>query len=162
MFLLFALLTLGGALSVALQRNLVVAGLSLVVSFLGVAGLFLLLANPVAAALQIMVYSGAIVVLTLFVIMLLNTHQQERPLAARRIQRGVAVLVGLALAAGAFRLVWASPALKRLAGTPLPPSMDLGRLGVVLFREHLAAFEVVGLLLLAAMVGAVALVKRDL
>jgi len=76
MFLTFALLTLLGAAALLFQRNLVVAGLCLVLSFMGVAGLFLLLANPVAAALQVIVYSGAIVVLVLFVIMLLNEHQE--------------------------------------------------------------------------------------
>lgn len=162
MFLCFALITLIGAVALTLQRNLVVAGLCLVLSFMGVAGLFLLLANPVAAALQIIVYSGAIVVLVLFVVMLLNQHQEEAPVRSRPLQRWVSVLVLLALASGAFRLVTRSPLLHSLDHAPLPPPMTLNALGNVLFNDHLLAFEVVGLLLLAAMVGAVALVKRDL
>jgi len=161
MFLCFALITLIGAVALTLQRNLVVAGLCLVLSFMGVAGLFLLLANPVAAALQIIVYSGAIVVLVLFVVMLLNQHQEEAPVRSRPLQRWISVLVLLALAAGAFRLVTRSPLLHSLDHAPLPP-MTLNALGNVLFNDHLLAFEVIGLMLLAAMVGAVALVKRDL
>jgi NADH-quinone oxidoreductase subunit J len=162
MFLIFALLTLLGAAALVLQRNLVVAGLCLVLCFLGVAGLFLLLANPVAAALQIIVYSGAIVVLVLFVIMLLNEHQEEPAVRSRPLQRWLSALTLLALGAGAVRLVSASRVLRALDRGPLPAPMGLAALGTALFRDHLVAFEAAGLLLLAAMVGAVALVKRDL
>jgi NADH-quinone oxidoreductase subunit J len=163
MFLIFALITLIGAVALTFQRNLVVAGLCLVLSFMGVAGLFLLLANPVAAALQIIVYSGAIVVLVLFVIMLLNEHQEEPAVRARPLQRWLSVLVLLVLAGGVLRLVSGSKVLARLnAGAVSPDPTTLNNLGNALFRDHLLAFEVAGLLLLAAMVGAVALVKRDL
>ena len=166
MFLIFALITLIGAVALTFQRNLVVAGLCLVLSFMGVAGLFLLLANPVAAALQILVYSGAIVVLVLFVVMLLNQHQEEPAERTRRIQPGLALLVLLVLALGAVKLVAGSRLLAGLNG-PGPAAagfspMNLDRLGNALFSDHLLAFEAAGLLLLAAMVGAVALVKRDL
>jgi len=162
MFLIFALITLLGAVSLAFQRNLVVAGLSLVLTFLGVAGLFVLLGNPVAAALQVIVYSGAIVVLLLFVIMLLNAHEEEAALRTHPVQRWGAILMGLALAAGAVRIVAKSGFLAQARMTGNPPPMNLDALGTALFTNHLAAFEIVGLLLLAAMVGAVALVKRDL
>jgi len=165
MFLIFALITLIGAVALTFQRNLVVAGLCLVLSFMGVAGLFLLLANPVAAALQIIVYSGAIVVLVLFVIMLLNEHQEEPAVRARPLQRWLSVLVLLVLAGGVLRLVSGSKVLARLnagAAAMSPDPTTLNNLGNALFRDHLLAFEVAGLLLLAAMVGAVALVKRDL
>jgi NADH-quinone oxidoreductase subunit J len=162
MFLAFALLTLAGAVALGFQRNLVVAGLCMVLCFMGVAGLFLLLANPVAAALQIIVYSGAIVVLLLFVIMLLNEHQEEPALRSRPFQRWASALLLLVAAAGSLRLVLRSGALRALDAAPAPAAMDLQRVGFALFHDHLLAFEVVGLLLLAAMVGAVALVKRDL
>ena len=139
-----------------------VAGLSLVLSFLGVAGLFVLLGNPVAAALQVIVYSGAIVVLVLFVIMLLNAHEEEAALRAHPVQRWGAVVMAVVLAAGAVRVVLKSGFLARAHWSGNPPPMNLDALGQALFTNHLAAFEIVGLLLLAAMVGAVALVKRDL
>lgn len=162
MFLIFALITLLGALSVAFHRNLVVAGLSMVLTFFGVAGLFLLLGNPVAAALQVIVYSGAIVVLVLFVIMLLSAHEEEPAAASHPVQRWGSAAAALALAAGAVKVVASSPFLAGAqAKGPVAP-MNLDQLGSALFNQHLAAFEVVGLLLLAAMVGAVAIVKRDL
>jgi NADH-quinone oxidoreductase subunit J len=164
MFLLFALITLAGAVAMLLQKNVIVAGLCMVLTFFGVAGLFVLLANPVAAALQIIVYSGAIMVLVLFTIMLLNSHEEEPAETARPIQRGGSVGLVAVLAAGALVLISRSGLLAKLdAGSRLPvKAMTLEQVGGALFTGHLLAFEVVGLLLLAAMVGAVALTKRDL
>ena len=68
MFIVFALVTLLGAGAMILQKNVITAGLCMVLTFFGVAGLFLLLANPVAAALQLIVYSGAIMVLEVLTI----------------------------------------------------------------------------------------------
>ncbi|HQL49123.1 MAG TPA: NADH-quinone oxidoreductase subunit J [Holophaga sp.] len=160
MFLAFAILTLAGALSVLWQRNLILAGMSLVLSFLGLAGLFVLLANPVAAALQLIVYSGAIVVLVLFVIMLLNTHQEEPAERERPIQRWLGLASAALLGVGAVGAVLASPAVEGLKAAPAS-AMTLQRLGAALFRDHLLGFEVAGLLLLAAMVAAVLLVKKE-
>jgi len=161
MFLTFALITLIGALAMFRQRNLIVAGLCLVLTFLGVAGLFLLLANPVAAALQIIVYSGAIVVLVLFVIMMLNAHEEEPEMKPHSLQRWGGALVVAILGAGAFKIV-ADSKLLRSGGSMDVEPMTLNRLGTFLFQEHLLAFEVVGLLLLTAMAAAVMLVKREL
>ena len=162
MFLIFALITLLGAVAMFRSRNLIVAGLCLVLCFLGVAGLFLLLANPVAAALQIIVYSGAIVVLVLFVIMLLNSHEEEPAEHPRRIQRWLGALAAAVLGAGACKAVLSSPALARLGQEGPVKVMDLHQVGVSLFQQHVVAFEAAGLLLLAAMVAAVALVKKEL
>ena len=161
MFLIFALIALLGALLMFRMRNLIMAGLSLVLSFVGVAGLFLLLGNPVAAALQIIVYSGAIVVLVLFVIMLLASHEEEPPEKPRGIQRWGSALAVATLGAGACWLVARSPLLASASARKVDP-MTLQRLGDLLFREHLLAFEIAGLLLLAAMIAAVSLVKREL
>ncbi len=162
MFAIFALITLFGALSVAFQKNLVVAGLCMVLTFFGVAGLYLLLSNPVAAALQIIVYSGAIVVLVLFVIMLLSAHEEEPAGRTMPIQRWGSAVVALALAAGAVRVVLASGFMQAMKPLKIQGPMNLNLVGVELFRGHLVAFEVAGLLLLATMIGAVALVKKDL
>jgi NADH-quinone oxidoreductase subunit J len=164
MFITFALITLLGALGMLLQKNVIVAGLCLVATFFGVAGLFVLLANPVAAALQVIVYTGAIMVLVLFVIMMLNSHEEEKAQAAHPIQRWVSVVLVAALALGAVKLVMASPGLKALAlsGEAVPQAMTLQKVGFALFADHVLGFEVAGLLLLAAMVGAVALTKRNL
>ena len=162
MFLIFALITLIGALAMFRQKNLVVAGLCLVLSFIGVAGLFLLLSNPVAAALQIIVYSGAIVVLVLFVIMLLNAHEEEPAGQPRSFQRWGGAVVAALLGVGAFWVVSTSKALHPVNVRPVIEPMTLNVLGSNLFRQHVLAFEAIGLLLLAAMVAAILLVKRDL
>ena len=163
MFLVFALITILGALAMFQQKNVIVAGLCLVLVFLGMAGLFLLLSNPVAAALQIIVYSGAIMVLVLFTIMLLNANEEESALQERPIQRWTGAALVAIFGAFIFKLVMGSKALAELDRAPVTPfPMTLERVGVALFNEHLLAFEIAGLLLLAAMVGAVALVKKDL
>jgi NADH-quinone oxidoreductase subunit J len=164
MFITFALITLLGALGMLLQKNVIVAGLFMVAAFFGVAGLFVLLANPVAAALQIIVYTGAIMVLVLFVIMMLNSHEEEAAQSSRPVQRWVSVALVAALAIGSVKLVLASPGVKALSlsGAAMPSAMTLQKVGFTLFADHLLGFEVAGLLLLAAMIGAVALTKRNL
>ena len=164
MFITFAFVTLLGALGMLLQKNVIVAGLCMVATFFGVAGLFLLLANPVAAALQIIVYSGAIMVLVLFVIMMLNSHEEEKAEFTHPIQRWASVALVGALCIGAVKLVLASPGLKALnvSGGAMPQAMTLQKVGFSLFADQLLGFEVAGLLLLSAMIGAVALTKRNL
>ena len=162
MFATFALITLLGALGMLLQKNIIVAGLFMVATFFGVAGLFVLLANPVAAALQIIVYSGAIMVLVLFVIMLLNSHEEEPAQSSRPVQAWAGAALAAILGAGVVKLVLGSPGLARLSATPLPDAVNLQQVGREIFSRHMLAFEVVGLLLLAAMVGAVVVAKRNL
>lgn len=163
MFLVFALVTLLGALAMFRQRNVIVAGLCLVLTFFGVAGLFVLLANPVAAALQVIVYSGAIMVLVLFVIMLLNSHEEEPPDALRPVQAWLGALLAAALGVGAIKLVVESRTVADLDVQAKAASVvTLKHLGDEMFRSHLAAFEVIGLLMLAAMIGAVTIAKRRL
>ena len=164
MFLLFALITILGALAMFQQKNVIVAGLCMVLTFCGVAGLFLMLSNPVAAALQIIVYSGAIMVLVLFTIMLLNSHEEEPALQARPIQRWVGASLIAVLGAFAFRVVMGSKALADInkAVSPKVEAMNLLRVGEEIFQHYLLGFEIIGLLLLAAMVGAVALTKKEL
>ena len=164
MFITFALITLVAALGMLFQKNVIVAGLCMVAAFFGVAGLFLLLANPVAAAFQVIVYTGAIMVLVLFVIMMLNSHEEEKAEVSHPIQRWVSVALVVALCIGAVKLVLASPGLKALntAGAAMPQAMTLQKVGFSLFADQLLGFEVAGLLLLSAMIGAVALTKRNL
>ena len=163
MFATFALLTLLGALMMLLQKNVIIAGLCMVLAFLGVAGLFVLLANPVAAALQIIVYAGAIMVLVLFVIMLLNHHEEEPAESARPIQRWASVVLVAVFGFGALKLVLGSTGLIKLGALPQAgPTMTLQALGASMFSGQVLALEVIGLLLLAAMVGAIALVKKNL
>jgi NADH-quinone oxidoreductase subunit J len=109
------------------------------------------------------VYSGAIMVLVLFVIMLLNSHEEEPAVQGRPIQRWGGVALCAVLGAGALALVFKSPAAAELGAKVGPAkAMTLETVGRELFTSHLLAFEVVGLLLLAAMIAAVALTKKEL
>jgi len=162
MFLAFALITLGGALALLMQRNAVQAGLCMMLSFFGVAGLFLLLSNPVAAALQIIIYAGAITILILFVVMLLQSHREEPTARPRHAQRLLSIALVVILALGAVKLVTGSEALANLqAASATSAPVTLGKLGKLLFSEHIVALEAVGLLILAAMIAAVMLVKKE-
>jgi NADH-quinone oxidoreductase subunit J len=166
MFLAFSLITLGGAISLLMQRNAVIAGLCMLLSFFGIAGLFLLLSNPVAAALHVIVYSGAITILVLFVVMLLQAHKEEAANRPMRVHKSLSVVLVLALFVGAVMLVSGSKKLAAMDGAiPAqgngPDMVTLQKLGEQLFNDHIVALEVVGLLLLAAMVAAVLLVKKE-
>lgn len=143
-----------GVIAVA-HRNPVVNVMSLVVTFFCVAVCYALLAAPFLAAAQILVYAGAILVLFLFVVMLLNTPLPgtDQP---RNLQRifGLAAAVLVGLGGAALALVAAPGASGPAAeGT----AVAVGRL---LVGPHLFAFELVSVLLLAALVGAMVLVKR--
>lgn len=162
MFLAFAILALAGAFALLLQRNLVLAGFSMALSLLGVAGLYLCLAHPAAAAFQVIVYAGAIVVLILFVVMMLNRHAEEPAERSRPVQRWGSLLLVLGLGAGSAAAVLHSRATAALSAHPLRGAATLEALGTTLFREHLLALEATGLLLLAAMVATVSLVKKEL
>jgi NADH-quinone oxidoreductase subunit J len=162
MFSAFALITLGGAFALLMQRSAIQAALCMMLSFFGVAGLFLLLSNPVAAALQIIIYSGAITILVLFVVMLLQSHKEEPPVKSRLIHGILSISLVLVLALGAIKLVSGSETLTKIQTTSASPeAITLHKLGEQLFSNHLVAIEAVGLLLLAAMVAAVILVKKE-
>lgn len=163
MFLAFALITLGGALALLMQRNAVQAGLCMLLSFFGIAGLFLLLANPVAAALQIIIYSGAITILVLFVVMLLQFHAEEKATRPRHLHIALSAAVLAVLAFGAIKLVSNSETVASMdKALPVSEIVTLKTIGGLLFSEHIVALETIGLLLLAAMIAAVLLVKKEM
>jgi NADH-quinone oxidoreductase subunit J len=164
MFLAFALLTLGSALAMAFQKNVIVAGLFLVATFIGVAGLFVLLSNPVSAALQIIVYAGAILVLLLFVIMMLNAHEEEPPQEDLYIQRYLGLGVGVLMIGGSFWFIKESKLLQSLSERPVNQvaPVSLNHIGAEMLSHHLVPFEMIGLLLLVSMIGAISLVKKRL
>ena len=161
-FAISAVIILGGAVGVIVNRNPVHAALSLVATLFGVAVLFVAQEANFLAAVQVIVYAGAIVVLFLFVIMLLGVDQSEDlhsdPLVG---QRPAAIALGVALAAGLIAVVTTST----ITGAPsqsLPWSTDgndIADIGRLLFSEDLFAFEITSLLLVVAVVGAVVLAR---
>jgi NADH-quinone oxidoreductase subunit J len=159
-FALLAAVSIVGALGVVVLRQPVHAALALVGTLLTLAVLFVTLQAQFLAAIQVIVYAGAIMVLFLFVIMLLNV--EERQSEVRPHLRWLPYGVGLLAAAG---LVIGSLADPRQAPDAAAASAALqgGNAGLIaeaLFVEFMLAFQLVGVLLLTAMVGAVSLVQR--
>jgi len=156
-FYAFSLLTLLCGVLVITNRNPVTSAMFLVLTIVCMAGLFVLLRAFFLAAVQILVYAGAVMVLFLFVIMLLDLKEETR----RKIRKIRAVTGGLAVLAVVgiiINVIWsAAPA----APTPtlIGATAPLGRL---LFTNFLLPFEILSLLLLVAMVGVILLSKKDL
>ena len=156
-----SLLALAFALLMVVEKTPVRSVLSLVVTFFGLAVLAILLAAPFIAALQIFVYAGAILVLFLFVIMLLNLKEEAADKDDRPVQRTLGLLVALALGGLLAGATLRAPAPRGMPSTGAVPSPDeIPALGRLLFSDYLLAFESLSLLLLVAAVGALLLSKR--
>jgi len=161
LFYTFAFLTLMfGFLVVAnpFSRNPVTSAMFLVLTIVSLAGLFVLLHAFFQAAVQVLVYAGAVMVLFLFVIMLLDLKAEERRKIKALGAGGALVAVGAILTVFLTSL-WNAP-----LGASESPALEGGtvRLGKLLFTEYLLPFEIVSVLLLVAMVGVVLLSKKDL
>jgi NADH-quinone oxidoreductase subunit J len=162
-FVIAAVATLIGAAGVVLSANPVHSALSLVMTLFGIAVLFVAQQAHLLAAVQVIVYAGAIVVLFLFVIMLLGVDQSEdlkvEPLGG---QRMLAVCAGLLSLAGVLVLArsgWATGA-HSLGGAASGEGSNVEKLARSLFSQYVLAFEVTSILLVIAVVGAVVLARR--
>jgi NADH-quinone oxidoreductase subunit J len=155
-FFTFAAIAVIFAIVVILHRNPVVSVLSLVASFFSLAVMYVLLEAPFLAVLQVIVYAGAIMVLFLFVIMLLNLQHREEP-ATRPIQQFLGY-TGSAVFGIALVYYIAKYTVLTLPGTPF--LSDARRIGISLFEGYVLPFEAVSILLLAAIVGALVLSGR--
>jgi NADH-quinone oxidoreductase subunit J len=143
------------------HRHPVKSVLALVVSFFALAVGYVLLSAPLIAAIQVIVYAGAILVLFLFVLMLLNVPAEVRQTPGRPIHH---TLSAGAIVAFAAALLAVFRSYGATAGTPGPASADpadLTPLAKLLFSDHILSFEALSILLLAALVGAFALARRE-
>jgi NADH-quinone oxidoreductase subunit J len=156
-FYAFGALAVAGALGMVLNvRNTVAGAMSLVLTMVSLGGVYVLLEAYLIGVLQILVYAGAIIVLFLFVVMMLNLRVEQ--FSPER-QRVVKVLGVVAAAGLGLQLLWLVPALAPAA--ELSPGFGGYRqVGLALFTDWVLAFEATSLLLLAAMIGAVVLAKR--
>jgi len=158
-FLLFAALALVSALIVVLHRNPIYAVMSLVVTFVSIVVLFVLLGAPFLAAVQVLVYTGAILVLFLFVIMLLNVSRDASE-NGLDLQKALAIVVAAGFVLLLGTLFWG-----RYQGIELGPLQEsdvaLQPLARSLLGKYLLPFEIVGLLLLAAVTAATVLARRS-
>jgi NADH-quinone oxidoreductase subunit J len=160
-----ATICLLGSVGVVGARNPVYSALSLVATLFGVAVLFVAQGAYFLAAIQVMVYAGAIVVLFLFVIMLIGVDRHEDVWfdEQRPWRRPVAMVVGVALCVGVLLTVlWVATDITGTKSTtaPLEQNQDLAQLGRALFTRYVFAFEITAVLLTIAVVGAVALSRK--
>ena len=168
LFYIFGAVAVVASMLVIAQRNPIYSVLLLIASFGALSGLYVLLDAPFVAVTQIVVYAGAIMVLFLFVVMLLNASHEETELdvSVHPLRRPGPMRLGAALAAAlVVELVWA---LTRVTGGggdaggfPGAGVSSVRAIGRLLFTEYAFAFEVTSVLILAAMVGAVVLARRE-
>ena len=166
LFYLFALMAVGAALLVITLRNPMYSAISLLVTFLAIAALFVLRHAEFVAMVQIFVYGGGIMVLFLFVIMLVNLHRL-REVKVFGVQWPMAVVIGVLFIALIGLVAWRVPFGPT---NPIPDQMVnvdgevLGNAQAVawlLYREYLLPFEIASLFLLVAMIGAVVLARKE-
>jgi NADH-quinone oxidoreductase subunit J len=168
-FVVASVMILGGAAGVILRPNPVHAAMSLVLTLFGVAVLFVAMEAHFLAAVQVIVYAGAIVVLFLFVIMLLGVDRAENlriePIPVQR-PLAVVVAVGVVSTIGAA-IIHSRAAVRSASGVGLVDAVDTGdsdsnirQLGRDLFSDHVFAFELTSVLLVVAVVGTVLMLRR--
>lgn len=166
-FVLASLMAVAGAVGVVVRRNPVHAAMSLVLTLFGIAVLFVQQGAHFLAAVQVIVYAGAIVVLFLFVIMLLGVDQAEDlSIEPLNVQRPLAGVIGVAmtgLLTGAV-LTSDNAVMKSGPGLSSPtldsPDANVRELATSIFGDHVFAFEITSILLLVAVVGTVVLARR--
>ena len=160
LFIIFALLCVGGAVNLLVQRHPINSALSLVVVMASLALIYLLLGAEFVAAIQVIVYAGAIMVLFVFVIMLLNAGAEERTRGSR-----IALFAGVpgvvALAAIVSWLLLHSEG--QLGGVTISSSNfgQTANIAWLLFQDFLLPFEVTSVLILIAIMGAVVLGRKE-
>jgi NADH-quinone oxidoreductase subunit J len=169
LFYVFGAVAIVASLLVIAQRNPIYSVLLLIASFGALSGLYVLLDAPFVAVIQIIVYAGAIMVLFLFVVMLLNAPQEETEHDVRtpRLMRPGPIRFGAVLAlALVAELAWALmvsrlPAAPSVASPPSGGAFSVAAIGRRLFTDHAFAFEVTSILILVAMLGAVVMARRE-
>ncbi len=161
LFILFAGLAIGCAIGVVSQSNPLYSAISLIGVFIALASLYVTLAAPFIAAVQVIVYAGAIMVLVIFVIMLLNVeHAEPRRKRLRFLVPVAIVMAAILIAETAFILYSVQAGESNLPRTVSSVGLTYS-IGVGLFTQYLLPFEITSVLLLMAIVGAMSLARRN-
>jgi NADH-quinone oxidoreductase subunit J len=160
LFIIFGVICVAGAINLLAQRHPINSALSLVVVMSSLALIYLLLGAEFVAAVQVIVYAGAIMVLFVFVIMLLNAGAEERTRGSRiALLMGVPCVIALACVVGWIMVNQGSELGKvGISPTNFGNTQDIAHL---LFRDFLLPFEITSVLILIAIMGAVVLGKRE-
>ena len=159
-FGILSVMMIGSALGVVLLTNIVYSAFLLGGVFISIAGLYLLLNADFVAAAQVLIYVGAVNVLILFAIMLVNKREDFSPIANRWIRNGSTALVCLGLFALLSTMVLATP-WSIYPGPAVVGTNSVVEIGKHFFSDFLLPFELASVLLLMAMVGAIILARRD-
>src|SRR3954454_18360588 len=162
LFWLFSLLLLVFGAAVVLNRNPIASALSLVICFIALAALFMSLDAFFIGIIQVLVYAGAVMVLFLFIIMLLDLRAEER-----RQMSWIAFAGGFLVAFALLVQIVAVIGSTRMAKQTFPPlasqqADDVHNLGLLLFTNYNLPFQVIGVLILVATIGVIVLSKRQL
>jgi NADH-quinone oxidoreductase subunit J len=162
LFIVFAGLAVGCAIAMVAQRNPLYSAISLVGVFISLACLYVTLSAPFIAAVQVIVYAGAIMVLVIFVIMLLNVEEEERRvLRLRYLVPTALIMASLFVAEATFFIYSANETSSNVLRSRTGPDVGLtSEIGKGLFTLYLLPFEITSILLLMAIVGAMTLAKR--
>jgi NADH-quinone oxidoreductase subunit J len=162
LFIVFAVIAIASALNILLQRNPLYSALSLIGTLLSLSALYLTVRAQFIAAIQIVVYAGAIMVLFIFVIMLLNTPKEQPRIEKQKGLRYLAIPFAGLLIAETFYVV------RPIRLSTLPPVGNTEQavgttwsIGTALFTDYLLPFEVTSVLILMAVVGAMVLARRE-
>ena len=161
-FYAFALTTLTGGLFTVISRNPVHSVLWLILAFLSSAGLFVILGAEFIAMLLMIVYVGAVAVLFLFVVMMLDIHFAElkaemAPYMPLALLIGVVILMQLAMALGVWNF---SDGISERLAAPAGEAQNTAALGQLIYDKYIMLFQLAGLILLVAMIGAIVLTLR--
>ncbi|MDA0999424.1 MAG: NADH-quinone oxidoreductase subunit J [bacterium] len=163
-FYFLGVITIAGAVGVVALPSPLHGVLSLILCFLGLAGLYLTLGAEFIAAVQVVIYAGAIMVLFLFVIMLLNLGREERQVLQLPVQKLAGVVAALAIFVLLLNVVAARNAVTGAAGAyPAEKIAEIGNtqlLGKLLFSQYMLPFQAMGVLLFVGVIGAVVLARR--
>lgn len=159
LFLILSALTVISALTVVFSKNPMYSVLSLIVCFFTIAGHYVLLNAQFLAIVHIIVYAGAIMVLFLFVVMLLNLNSETEPHKSGKLKVAAAISAGLL-----FIILIAGMRATELGAFYLPAKSEIGfvqQVGQKLFTDYLLPFEISSVLFLSAMIGSVVLAKKE-
>jgi NADH-quinone oxidoreductase subunit J len=159
LFFIFAGLAIASALSLVFNKNPLYSAISLIGVFIALSCVYVTLAAPFIAAVQVLIYAGAIMVLVIFVIMLLNL-EEDRPLNRLKYLYGIGAGLGLILMVQTLFIFYA---VARTPNQTVKVDETVGKtlgIGAAMYSEYLLPVEIVGVLLLMAIIGSVILVRR--
>lgn len=157
LFFLLAIICIGSVLGMIISRDQAYNALFLIVAFVCMGGLFALLEAPFIAAVQIIIYAGAIMILFIFVVMMINLRKGVEPEKKRWIVYFAVVVAAVLIVELVLTVKGALEPISSAALANLGSPTDLGRL---LFTKYLYPFEITSILIIAALVGAIVLVKK--